>query len=355
MPNPAKSHILFIYQGRSSFVKKDIEILSAAYRVDELMFYPYPKWKTIIKFVQQFFSLLFGLHKYNLVIAQFAGYHTLLPAIFCKIYGKPFLIICGGTESAKFESIPYGNFAKKYLGLVTKWSVQLATHLAPKHQSLIQCNYNYDVSGYPQQGLQYLIKNFKTPYTVIENGYNAHQFNCIATKQSNTFITVAAGLEIENTIPLKGIDLIIAAAPLFAHCTFYIVGVPEGFVLSQLPNNIKCLPSMPNDALIKHYSAATFYLQLSLSEGFPNAICEAMLCECIPIGSAVNAIPDIIADTGYVLYKRDVNALAEIIQQALKEASPTKGRQARHRIEQNFSAAHRSKKLLALVQQLTHQ
>ena len=225
----------------------------------------------------------------------------------------------------------------------------MATHLAPKHQSLIHFSYDYDDKDYPQQGLQYFIRNFNTPYTVIENGYDAQKFKCISEKKHNTFITVAAGIELPNTIPLKGIDLIIDAAQHFNDCNFYIIGVPAGFDLKLKSANVIALPPLNNHELIKHYSEAEFYFQLSMSEGFPNAICEAMLCECIPVASNVNALPDIVGDTGFILKHRSVEELKEVIAKALLCDKGLFRQKARKHIAENFMLEKRAAKLLNLV------
>lgn len=344
-----KNKILFFYTNRSSFVKKDIEILSQNYTVDEWCFNAFPKSKTPFTLLKQLFFLLFNTHKYGIIITQFASYHSMLPSLAGKLFKVPVLIICGGTESAGFPSINYGNFNKKTLAWATTVSINNATHLAPKHQSLIHFNYDYDDHDFAEQGLQFFIKNFKTPYTIIENGYDAGKFKCIATKKKNSFITVAAGIEMPNTIPLKGIDLVIVVAPHFLECTFYIIGVPDGFDMNLKSANVICLPQLKNDELIKHFSEAEFYLQLSMSEGFPNAICEAMLCECIPIGSNVNAIPDIIADTGFVLEKRDVDLLKHVINTALTCDKIALKQAARKHIANNFTIEKRAEKLLDLI------
>ncbi len=344
-----KNKILFTYTGRSSFVKKDIEILSQNYSVVEFPFIATPKWKTPLLLLQQFFHLLIKGKSYSLFITQFAGYHSYWPALIGKLINVPCLIICGGTESAGFPSINYGNFNKKLLGLFTRWSINKATHLAPKHESLIHFKYDYDMQDYPEQGLQFFIKNFKTPYTVVENGYNANQFKCIAAKKKNTFITVAAGIEMPNTIPLKGIDLIIDVAPHFKDCVFYIIGVPAGFNMNLKSTNVICLPPLKNNELIHHYSESEFYMQLSMSEGFPNAICEAMLCECIPIASNVNALPDIVNGSGFILKHRNTNELNELLSKALICDKEMLRQKARNHIAEKFTLEKRAAKLLNLI------
>jgi glycosyltransferase involved in cell wall biosynthesis len=64
--------------------------------------------------------------------------------------------------------------------------------------------------------------------------------------------------------------------------------------------------------LVELYNRHEFYLQLSVAEGFPNTLCEAMLCGCIPIGSNVFSIPKIIGDTGFVLKHRNMDELKRL-------------------------------------------
>jgi glycosyltransferase involved in cell wall biosynthesis len=87
-----------------------------------------------------------------------------------------------------------------------------------------------------------------------------------------------------------------------------------------------------------------YYFQLSIMEGFPNALAEAMLCGCIPIGSNVSGIPFIIGDTGYILNKRDINELNLLVENVLNDRKRDQFPVlARKRIEEHFSYDQRRK------------
>ncbi|HQV01781.1 MAG TPA: hypothetical protein PLO59_11500, partial [Bacteroidia bacterium] len=239
----ASGNIIFCCTSVSSFVAKDIQILThAGYTVTPLLFIWHPKWRLPVTFLKQFCQLFYYLFTNRMIIVQFGGMHAFLPVIMAKIWRKPSLVILGGTDCAKFPSIAYGNFNKKILGWFTAQSVKHAMHLAPKHASLMWFDYTYDSSDYPAQGIQCFALNLKTPFTIIENGYDATVFKRVCDKKQHTFLTVAAGIELPNTMALKGIDLILKVAPHFSHCTFTIVGVPTDFNLPVQLKNVVVLP-----------------------------------------------------------------------------------------------------------------
>lgn len=356
--------ILLFYPHRSSFIKKDIEILSEQFDVIESSFAVKKKIHTPFLLLKQFFFLLANILKADLVILEFAGYHSFLPSLFATIFNKPSLIIVGGMDCVSFPSIHYGNFNKKLLGIFTKWSYHLTSHIAPKHESLLISEYTYQKDDFPKQGIQYFCPQLKKPFTIIHNGYDSEKWYRKTEKRKNSFISVSGGFEYPFQVKLKGIDLILEVAQYFPQCEFTIIGIPEnmqGQFTSSIPeksglhsvqhqtSNIIFLPPQPNEKLIDFYSQSEFYLQLSMAEGFPNALSEAMLCECIPIGSNVFSIPEIIADTGFILKEKNIGLLKKIIEDAIVCDKLSLAKKARQRILENYSLEKREEKLLSTL------
>ncbi|MGZ3933258.1 MAG: glycosyltransferase family 4 protein, partial [Bacteroidia bacterium] len=198
---------------------------------------------------------------------------------------------------------------------------------------------------------RYFIKDLKTKTEVIHNGYDGKKWFCNSPKQKNTFITISGGLHTANGFVLKGVDMIFEMAPLFPDCEFHIVG---GYAIkSAAPANVKLLQFIPNDEMQPLLSKMQFYLQLSLSEGFPNAVSESMLCECVPIVSAVGGMPDLVGDCGYILKHKNVTELRDMIGAALNNTDLAGlGKKARKRVEERFSFENRRKKMIAELEKL---
>ncbi len=349
---PEKQRIIYFYTSRSSFVENDIGILSQKFQVKEFLFRPKSKLLTPLTYTRQKLFLLFNIFSCDLMVCMFAGHHSLLPSLYGKITGKPCLIISGGTDCVAFPSIGYGNFKGGLLSTATRWSYRLAAHIAPVHKSLIGYDYTYDDKDFIRQGIKAFIPNLKTPLTVINYGFDPDRWNESKEKIPNSFITVAAGLEKPYRARLKGVDLILEAAPHFPDATFTIIGCPQNYQLPVRSGNIRTYSYVSNAELKDIYNKHEFYLQVSMSEGFPNAICEAMTCGCIPIGSDAGGIPDIVGDAGFILKRRDAEQFRQLISSALACSKKEFSARARQRIMSNYPKDLRTEQLLALADKL---
>lgn len=340
----------YYHVGLSSFVKKDIKILSEEFELNVFLFDQSKKSKLPFSFIKQFFHLLFKSKNVKGYVIQFAGYHSFIPVLMAKILMKKSIIVLGGTDCVGFPSIEYGCFYNKYLKHFTRISLKKASLLLPVSETLVFTDYSYNKEDFPHQGYKYFIPNIKTKHITIPNGYDSEKWENDTIKVEGTFITIAADLGSRFGVKLKGIDLILDAAQLLPNCTFYIVGGDK--IKQQLPNNVVPVGNLPHDELPIFIADKQFYLQLSMSEGFPNALCEAMLSGCVPIVSNVGAMPNIVSDKGYILKEKNKELLFELINIALKEYSIEKSKEAVKRIKNKFTIENRRQKLNSVIKNL---
>jgi glycosyltransferase involved in cell wall biosynthesis len=338
--------IIYTYPIATAFTDRDIEMIRPHQPIKALPFTNDPV-KLPFYFILQFFQLLFLLPMTSKYLCFFAGYHSVLPVLLGKLFGIKVFIQSGGTDAMNMPEINYGNFRKKWLRKATVYSFKNCNMILPVAESLVQCDYTYDPQIDRRQGIKNLIPDLQTPIHVIHNGFDADFWvDSNKPKPPFSFITVAVGITQANRAAVKGIDLILEMAKCFPHYSFSLVGDPD--FRSELPN-VKVIGKLTPDQLKEAFNQHQFYLQLSTSEGFPNALAEAMLCGCIPIGSAVGAIPEIIGDTGFVLQQKNTDQLQQLLLQLSKEDLNQLRTVARERVKSHFSYEKRQKALLALL------
>lgn len=295
------------------------------------------------------------------ILIMFGGYWSLLPSIFGKLTGRPVYIILGGTDCVSFPGLKYGSLRKPLLRTCIRWSYQLCTKLIPVDQSLVLSeNLYYTEANGPNQGFRYFFPRLSTPHTVIHNGFDADFWKPDPTvnRVRNSFITVGT-ISSETRYILKGIDLVYMLAMDFPQSDFTIIGISESMRnrLPPLPPNLELQPFLSSEMIRKRFSGAEFYLQLSISEGFPNALCEAMLCECTPIVSNVGAMPFIIHSSGIVILRRDSEQIRNAVMSLLAVAPDKRealGKSARERIISNFALSGRERALIDLTEGKLH-
>jgi glycosyltransferase involved in cell wall biosynthesis len=338
--------LIYTYPIATAFTDRDIEMLRPHLPIKALPFTNDPI-RLPFYFILQFFQLLLFLPRTSKYLCFFAGYHSVLPIVFGKLFGIKVFIQSGGTDAMNMPEINYGNFRKKWLRKVTVYSFRNCSMILPVAEALVQCDYTYDPRINRKQGLKNLIPNLQTPILVVHNGFNADFWvDEEKPKRAFSFVTVAVGITQANRAAVKGIDLILDMASRFPNYAFTLVGDPD--FSSELPN-VKVIGRLAPAGLKEEFNRHQFYLQLSTSEGFPNALAEAMLCGCIPIGSAVGAIPEIIGDTGFVLHRKDPEQLSQLFLQLPKEDLAQLRFKARKRVKRHFSYEKRQKALLALL------
>ncbi|MFM8595684.1 MAG: glycosyltransferase family 4 protein [Flavobacteriales bacterium] len=344
-----KKRISYFYPHASTFIVRDLELLGAHYEVSPYEFSVRVKWKLPIQFLKQLFYILFRT-KDAFFVCHFAGYASLLPVLLGRIFGKKVFVIVAGNDGSRFPDFKYGNFTKKLLGWATKTSLRFATHIMPVAQGLVYQDYNYYPGGAPAQGFHYFAPKTKSvPYTVIPYGFNIDLFRIDEKieRPERSFITIG-NLKDPYCYFRKGFDLIIELAKRNPTWQITIIGwEPNG---QEVPANIQLIPFSPISVVISYLQKHRYYFQLSVMEGFPNALGEAMACGCVPIGSHVSGIPELIGDTGLILSEKNVVYLERSIELLFQQDFEQASLKARKRIEEHFLPAHREAKMLGVFE-----
>lgn len=345
-----KQNIIYVAPKISTFVKNDIRLLSTKYNVNKNIYNWHSKIHTPYNLLKQFAYILSNIYKTNAIIVSFGGYWSLLPSLLGKIFSTPVFIILNGTDSASIPSINYGSLRKPLVKMACKYSYKFATKLLPVSPSLIKCNNEYLELGKENfQGVSNIFKHSIFKHEVVYNGLDLKFWK----KPENIIKNEKQFIAVFNTSQfyLKGGDLIIKLANKFSDCIFLIAGISE-IANIELPSNVKLLGILSSEELRIKYSESQYHFQLSIFEGFGISLCEAMLCECIPIVSDVNHLANIIEDSGFILKKHDLKMLISLVEKALNtEDKLVLGLKAKNGIINNYSNENRLKKLITLIEQ----
>lgn len=343
--------LLSVFESPSSFVKRDEEILSSHFEVIGIRVWGKNKVLLPVTWLLAFVKLIWQSVSAKLILVQGGGYHSLLASIVGRITRTPVLIIVIGTDAIKMPEIRYGHFRNKPLAWCTKLSYRTATALLPVHKTLIEYDYTFEDVSFKKQGVKAFVPNISTPIFEVNNGFDFDfwSFSSANRRKANSFLTVAANVETSKRFLVKGIDLFLKMAEQFPDFKFTMVGtLLPGY---QLPPNVRLLRNQTAEQLAQLYAEHAFYVQLSRSEGFPNSLCEAMLCGCIPIVSAVGGQPDIVGDHGVIIERNEPDLMRRKFELAISsELTPE---QVRSRIIDNYPISKRKEELLAVITSFT--
>ena len=296
-----KTTITYVYSIKRSFVDTDLKILNKlGARVLEIHSPPHKGIGFFINRLRELLLSLQFLFKSNLLICWFNDYHSFFPLLIARIFMKKSIIISGGYDAIVDKKSKHGLFYRKGLrSFIARLNYRLAKEIWVVHETLEQgCQ-----QAYYDNGIISGIRNLTTKNTLniqeVSTVYDSQFWKNTKRKKNNSVVTVAF-FNSKRVIEIKGLDLFNEVAKRLPDYNFTIIG-ESGIKIAEhldLSKNIKVLGIKTKEQLREIYSDHKYYFQGSRVEGLPNSLCEAMLCECIPIGSVYFGIPYAIGNRG---------------------------------------------------------
>lgn len=329
-----KQSILLVYVNYSTFVKADFEILSSFAKVTRYQFKPGKGIaRTGIELVKELLFLAVQGFKYDTVFVWFGDYHSLLPVLFAKLFRKKSFVVIGGYDVSTLTEYGYGSFSNPIRAFFTRNTFKYVGRCFPVAEAL---------------RIKLLSINPEVKAETIATRFDPAKFSFYDGERIKRIITVSA-TENHQRLMVKGLDRFRELALILPDFDFIIIGATDKVksYFEPLPANLVLVPPQPFDQLTKYYREASFYAQLSRSEGLPNALCEAMLCGCIPVGTNVGDVQITIGDTGLTIEEWKPETLGDFIRR--NHNNNELRTKARERIKILYDPAKRAQRFLYLM------
>lgn len=230
------------------------------------------------------------------------------------------------------KELKYGSFNKRFRGFCARFSMQMATLNLPVALAI---------------GEEAKRRAGKIEIKVLPTGYDPDIYIPVEDKE-DLVLTVSLTRSRQRFL-LKGLDRFVELARHLPNYRFAIIGIEGEWNqhITDQPDNLEIIPPLDHRELIRWYDRARFYAQLSRSEGLPNAVCEAMMMGCVPVGLNIGGIPEAIGDVGIMLDHWNPEQMSKQIR-SCKDTGITSAK-ARERILTHFHISMREKELLKLL------
>ena len=325
-----QARVAFVASGDSTFVQRDRSILQDAFRLRNV------EWNG----KRSIPHLAWAVLRSDVTFAWFALDHAYGACRLAEIFGRKSIVVVGGVDVARVPELGYGAHLDPRMGSRSRYALAHSDRVLVVHDSLRE-----EIAQ--NTGIR------RSEIVTVPLGFDT-QFFAGDGRPRDTVLTV--GFVTDVNIRRKGLDTFVEAAGRLPDLPFVLVGAKPSAATDRLkaaaPPNVEFLPPLEPQVLREEYRRARVYVQASLYEGLPSALGEAMACGCVPVGTRVAGIPDLIGDTGFYVPERDPDATAAGIREAYESDL---GGAARRRIEERFSRERRKQALIDTVQRLANQ
>ena len=325
----SRARVAFIASSDSTFIRRDLDMLSSMFRVRRV------RWDGLHKIPSMASKIL----RSDVAFSWFALDHAYVACRLAHLIGRKSAVVVGGIDAAKVPDLGYGVHLDKRKSRYSAYALAHSDRVLLVDESL-----RAEIAK--NTGLE------RKEFVTVPLGFDAERFRP-GTGLRSTVLTV--GFVSSTNLRRKGMDTFARAAANLPDLQFVIVGAGEDRATQSLRSitapNITILPITDEAGLLREYQRARVYAQLSLYEGLPSALGEAMACGCVPVGTRVAGIPSLIGDTGYFVPPGDAEAAETAIRQAFEAGD---GGRARERIAREFSVEKRREALRRTIEELAY-
>lgn len=323
------TRILFVHSRRASFIELDRRLLAERYEVRDL--YQPGRWANPLR-------VLCALRGCDLVVGWWAHWHTFWPITLAWLGRRPSVLIVGGFDTANLPEIGYGHQQGGARKWASRWIMRRAGILATNsHYSRGEIERNVGIAG--------------DQVTVMHHGVPDPFGELPAPAPEPSALTV--GMVDRPNLERKGLSAFVSAAEHVPDVSFVVAGrwVDDAVdaLRAMAQSNVTLTGWLEDDELLHYYRSASVYVQASQHEGFGVSVAEAMLAGCVPVVTAVGALPEVVGDVGVQIDDPAPASIAGGVRAALALGTGG-GARARARVLREFSVDARRRVLYELVE-----
>jgi glycosyltransferase involved in cell wall biosynthesis len=276
----------------------------------------------------------------DLVLSWFASTYAAAAVASAGIFRKNAVIAVGGADVAGIDEIAYGIWTSPWRGRLVTYALRSADKVLvvdPFLREEAMRRARYDGAN-----IECLPTGYDPLYWSPEGG-------------KEDFVLSVAACDTMARLQAKGVPLLLEAALSLPDVHFVLVGIHDRLmdaVRVRAPGNVDVRSRMSREELRGLYRKARVYCQASRIEGLPNAVCEAMLCGCVPVATDVGGMRSAVDGAGLLVPYGDPVRLAGAIMKAMAMPEAA-GTNARAYVEENFTLTRREQGLLRVIGDLT--
>jgi glycosyltransferase involved in cell wall biosynthesis len=324
-----RQRVFYVHSRKASFVAIDRAILAERYEVED--YYQPGRWPQPLR-------LLAGLWRADVVFCWFASWHSFFPITLAWLLRKPSVQIVGGFDTANMPEIGFGYQQGGLRRWASRWIMRRADRLVTN-------------SEYSRGEIAANTPIRPDAVTVIHHGV-PDPFGPLDESRQRQRLALNVGAVDAGTLVQKGQLPFVGAALLLPDVRFVLAGKwlddSVDRLRAEAGPNVELTGWLSDDDLTALYRDAAVYVQASRHEGFGLAVAEAMLAGCVPVVTAVTAMPEVVGDAGVLIEEPTPEAVAKAVEQALA-AGPEGARRARERILTAFPMDNRRDAILAVT------